>query len=56
MKRQTRGVHADLIQELNAEDPERFRQYHRLDRNAFDKMLALVGPLIINKILICEMQ
>ena len=46
MRRQAQGVFSNLIQELNAEDPEKFRQYHRLDRQSFQKVLALVAPLI----------
>ncbi len=46
MRRETRGSHANLIRELNAEDPERFRQYHRLSREALNEILALVGPSI----------
>ena len=46
MRRGTHGVHANLVHELNAEDPEGFRQYHRVDRESFNELLAMVFPLI----------
>lgn len=34
---------------MNYEDPEKFRQYHRLDRTSFEEILALISPLIEKK-------
>ncbi|CAB3982082.1 Hypothetical predicted protein [Paramuricea clavata] len=34
---------------INAEDPEIFRQYHRLDIESFNKVLKMVGPIIQNQ-------
>ena len=42
MRRQGQGAYANLIRELNAEDPEKFRQYHRLDRQSFEQVLVFV--------------
>ena len=47
--RQTQGACANIVHELNCEDPEKFRQYHRLDRNSFEEILTLVSPLIEKK-------
>lgn len=49
LKRQGRGVYANLLQELKGEDPESFRQYHRLDINSFNFILNMVRPLIQKK-------
>ena len=46
LRRGTQGAHANLIRELNAEDPEQFRQYHRLSQESFHQILAMVSPLI----------
>ncbi|KAI0221825.1 hypothetical protein LSAT2_026913 [Lamellibrachia satsuma] len=46
LRRQGQGVYANLIREVNAEDPETFRQFHQLDVDSFSTILALVGPLI----------
>lgn len=46
MRRQGQGAYANLIRELNAEDPEKFRQYHRLDRQSFEQVLVFVSLLI----------
>ena len=48
MRRSTQGAYTTLIKELDAEDPEKYRQFHRLDRQAFEDVLATVGPLITN--------
>ena len=48
-RRTGQGVYANLLREFNAEDPECFRQFHRLDRESFDSVLALVGPYIVKK-------
>ena len=49
MRREIRGAHANIIRELNAEDPERFRQYHRVNREEFNEILVKVSPLISKK-------
>ena len=49
LRRPRHGVYANLLRELNAEDPETFRQYHRLDTDAFNKILSMVGPVIQKK-------
>jgi hypothetical protein len=49
MRRTGQGAYANLVREFNAEDPECFRQFHRLDRESFDSVLALVGPYIAKK-------
>ena len=48
-RRQTHGAFANIVQELNSEDTEKFRQFHRLDRNSFEEILAMVCPLIEKK-------
>ena len=48
-RRTGQGVYANLLREFNVEDPECFRQFHRLDRESFDSVLALVGPYIVKK-------
>jgi hypothetical protein len=40
-------VYANLLKELNAEDPETFRQYHRLDIGACEEILNMVSPIIL---------
>ena len=47
-RRQIQGAYSNLIHELDSEDPEMFRQYHRLDIDSFRSVLAMVGPLITN--------
>ena len=42
-------MYANLLRIFNAEDPECFRQFHRLDREPFDSVLTLVGPYIVKK-------
>ena len=49
LRRPRHGVYANLLRELNAEDPETFRQYHRLDTEAFNKILSMVGLVIQKK-------
>ena len=46
LRRKQQGAYDNLIQELNAEDPETFRQYHRLDRESFEDILQLISPHI----------
>ena len=45
-KSRQQGAYPNLLRELNAEDPEAFRQFHRLDRESFETILAMVAPLI----------
>ena len=40
------ATYANLVQELDAEDPEMFRKHHCLDDDSFQTVLAMVGPLI----------
>ena len=48
-RRGGRGAYANLLRELEAEDPETFRQYHRLDVLSFRRVLSMVEPLIKKK-------
>ena len=48
-KRQGHCVYVTLLQELQGDDPEAFRQYHRLDVNSFNDVLRMVGPFIRKK-------
>ena len=43
-RRKTLGMHANLVQELNAEDPSQFRAFYRLDRESFFHVLSMVKP------------
>ena len=45
-KSRQQGAYPNLLRELNVEDPEAFRQFHRLDRESFETILAMVAPLI----------
>ena len=45
MRSQQQGAYPNLLRELNAEDPEAFRQFHRLDKESFETILAMVAPL-----------
>jgi hypothetical protein len=45
-RRERNGVYVNLLRELESEDPETFRQYHRLDINSFKQILTTVEPLI----------
>jgi hypothetical protein len=49
LRRQAQGACANIVCELNCEDPEKFRQYHRLDKCLFEEVLALVSPVIAKK-------
>ena len=40
------GSFSNLLQELDCEDPAESRQFHRLDRNKFEDVLAKVEPII----------
>ena len=46
IQKTVQGVYCNLIEELDAEDPEMFRQYHRLDMESFRIVLAMEGPLM----------
>ena len=48
-RRPKHGVYANLHRELEGEDPEAFRQYHRLDVNSFKIILNTVEPFIQKK-------
>ena len=48
-RRQTQGAFANIVRELDHEDAEKFRQFHRLDRASFQQVLTLVTPLIEEK-------
>jgi len=43
-----RGIYGTvtLLRELDAEDPEMFRRYHRVDQESFHTILAMVDPQI----------
>ena len=45
-RHQRHGVFVNLLRELEKEDPEKFRQYHRFDINSFRKILRMVEPYI----------
>ena len=45
-RRKTLGIYANLVQELNAEDPLQFRAFPRLDKESFFDVLAMVQPFI----------
>ena len=49
LRRQAQGACVNIVCELNCEDPEKFTQYHRLDRCLFEEVLALVSPAIAKK-------
>ena len=40
------GAYPSLVPKLNAEDPEAFRQFNRLDNESFQRVLAMVAPSI----------
>lgn len=46
LRRSRQGTFNNLVQELNAEDPEQFRRYHRLDRDSFEGVLNMIEALI----------
>jgi hypothetical protein len=48
-RRQRRGIFVNLLRELEEEDPEKFRQYHRFDINSYRKILRMVEPYIKKK-------
>ena len=46
-RRTGEGAYGTLLRELNGEDPECFQQCHRLDRDSFNNIHALVGLHIV---------
>ena len=46
LRRKQLGAYENLVRELNAEDPQKFRQYHRLDRQSFEDILQIISPYI----------
>ena len=44
LKSRQQGAYPNLLREFNAEDPEAFRQFHRLDRESFETILTMVAP------------
>ena len=46
MRRQRQGAYANLISELNVEDPEKFRQFHQMERQHFEHILSMISPNI----------
>ena len=46
LRSQQQGAYPNLLRELNAEDHDAFRQFHRLDREPFKTVLAMVAPFI----------
>lgn len=48
MRRKEQGAFNNLISKWGAEDQEKFRQFHRVDRQLFEEMLAMV-PAAITK-------
>ena len=45
-RRQIQGAYANFITELNVEDPKKFRQFLRLERQHFKEILSIVSPVI----------
>ena len=45
-RRSTQGIFPNLISEVGCKDPERFHQFHYLDRHNFEEILARVEPFI----------
>jgi hypothetical protein len=48
-RRQIQGAYANFITELNVEDPKKFRQFLRLERQHFKEILSIVSPVISNQ-------
>ena len=46
MRRQRQGAYANLISKLNVKNSEKFRQFHRLERQHFEQILAMICPVI----------
>ena len=49
LRRHVQGAFNNLVREINAEDPEKFRQFHRLDRESFEHILGMVSSFISKK-------
>ncbi|XP_046864372.1 protein ALP1-like [Xenia sp. Carnegie-2017] len=49
LRRESQGAFTNLIREINVEDPEKFRQYHRVERRSFEEILGIVSPHIEKK-------
>ena len=45
-RRLQQGVLNNLVKEIDAEDPVQFRLFHRLDRQSYESILAMVYPYI----------
>lgn len=48
-RRKDLGVYSTLLRELSGEDPETFRQYHRVTIDQFHEILNVVAPLIVKQ-------
>ena len=46
MRSQQQGAYPNFLRELNAEDLEAFRQFHRLDKEFFQTIVAMVASLV----------
>ena len=46
LRSQQQGAYPNVLRELNAEDHDTFRQFHRFDRESFKTVLAMVAPFI----------
>ena len=44
-RRGGRGVYTNLLREIEQEDLETFRQYHRFDILSFTRILSMIEPL-----------
>jgi hypothetical protein len=49
LRRHVQGTFNNLVREINAEDPGKFRQFHRLDRESFEHILGMVSSFISKK-------
>ncbi len=49
LRRASQGVFSNLLQEIDAEDPEKFTQFHRLNREQFEEVWSKVAPIIEKK-------
>lgn len=46
VNRNTQGFYNNLVSEMRLTSTEAFANYHRMNPQAFDELLAMVGPLI----------
>ncbi len=44
-RRSNKGAYSNILRELREEDPEKFRQFHRVRVEDFHEILAMVGTL-----------